>query len=190
MLQLCRRKRLGDGDNLRLFTDLVTGEEAVDVNCTDDRGRNPLMLLCRYNQSDSLYNCIEILLQQRHDIDLKQTDKDGMNALMHLCRDSISDRIVQVAILLIDNDIDVNQVDKEGKNALMWLCAHSENDKSVEVTQFLITNEIDVKHTDNEGRNSEGHLDVNTFLLDSKKRAMLDLLQQSNDEITIPMETV
>ena len=181
MLLLCRRKRLGDGDNLGLFTDLVTDEEAVGINCMDKIGMTPLMLLCCYNQSDSLYNYVEILLQQRHDIDLKQTDKEGMNALMHLCRDSISDKIVEVGQLLIDNDIDVNQVDKEGKNALMWLCAHSENDKIVEVTQLLITNEIDVKQTDNEGINSEGHLDVNTFLLDSKRRAMLDLLQQSND---------
>ena len=65
LLKLCQRSKLDDDDLLRL-TQLVNGKEAAaaDVNCIDDYTfkRTPLMLLCCYNQSDRLFNCVEILL--------------------------------------------------------------------------------------------------------------------------------
>ena len=118
LLRLCHRDGLDKKELLR-FTQLVKNEEAavLDVNCTDERGRTTLMLLCRHNQSDSLYDCVEILLQ-RPDTDVNKTDEDGMNALMHLCRWSDSDKILEVAQLLIANGVNVKQTDKIGRSAL------------------------------------------------------------------------
>ena len=108
MLKLCCLKGLGD-DELNWFKELATDKEAVDVNCTDDFGKTPLMLLCSYNLNDSLYNCVKILIQNRHDIKVNHMDyNDYMekNALMQLCAESESDEIVEMARLLIAKGID------------------------------------------------------------------------------------
>jgi len=117
---LCGLKRL-EGNNLTRFIQLVNDKGAVDVNCINDTGETPLMLLCERNQSDSLYNCVEILLRERPDIDINQTDEFGNNALIRLCYFSLSNKIMEMAELLIDNGIDLEQTNKYGRNALMLL---------------------------------------------------------------------
>ncbi len=86
MLALCHLERL-NGDDLTRFTQLAKNEMAVDINCTNDAKdglSTPLMLLCRYNQSESLARCIETFVWERPDIHVNQTDEDGNNALMYL----------------------------------------------------------------------------------------------------------
>ena len=148
-MALCCLERL-NGDDLTRFNQLAKNEMVIDINCTNDAKdglSTPFLLLCRYNQSDSLAQCIEILLQQRPDIHVNQTDKDGNNSLMYLCEYSKSDKIVEVAQLLILNGIDVNHTDRWRSNALVWLCALSKSDKIVEVAQLLIEKGTDVKQT-------------------------------------------
>ena len=119
----------------------------MDVNCTADGGRTPLMLLCRHNQCDSLDRCIEILLQ-RPDIDINQTDRFKESALMWLCAYSKSTKIVEMAQLLISKRANVNQTNNSGVNALMLMCGWSKNEKIVEVAQLLIDNDIYLHQTD------------------------------------------
>ena len=149
---MCQRSELNE-DDLTRFDELVNGEEAVAVNCTAVRGRTPLMLLCRHNQSDSLDRCIEILLQ-RPDIDINQTDVFKESALVWLCVNSDSTKIVEMARLLISNGANVNQTNQWGWNALMLICRDSRSDKIVEVAQLLINNDINEEQMDENGRNA------------------------------------
>ena len=124
-MALCRLERL-NGDDLTRFTQLAKDEMAVDINCTNDAKdglSTPLMLLCRCNPSDSLYDCVEILLQNRPDIHVNQTNNYGSNALMLLCAHSKSDKIVEVAQLLIDKGVDLKQADVSRRNALICTVA-------------------------------------------------------------------
>ena len=159
LLRLCRLERLND-DDFSLFVQLVKDKDVVNINCTEaGYDFTPLILLCRYNQSDRLYNCLEILLRERHDINVNQTDNLGMNALIHLCRCSFSDNIVNVAQLLITKGIDVKKtIEGVGLNALMNLCVYSSKKNIVEMAQLLIDNGVDVNETDEKRRNALMHL--------------------------------
>ena len=115
-MELCRCERLDESQFVR-FRQLVENEEEVDVNCTDEYKRTPLISLCRHNRSDGLFDCVRLLLH-RHDIQINQTTGDGANALMLMCGESKSDQILEVAQLLIDKGININQTDDDGRNAV------------------------------------------------------------------------
>ena len=128
----------------------------MDVNCTDERERTPLMLLCRHNQSESLYTCVDMLLHRR-DIDVnQQTDKDKIrNSLMLLSQHSRSKKMFEVAQLLIVAGIDLKQTNEYGRNDLMHLCFGSKSGKIVDVAQLIIDKGIDVHQTDKFGKNAK-----------------------------------
>ena len=133
---MCECERLDEAQFVR-FRQLVKDEEKVDVNCTDEFGFTPLLLLCRNNHSDGLFDCVRLLLE-RFDIQINQKDKlFRQNALMLLCGWSKSGKILKVAQLLIEKGIDIHQTDKRGWNALMFLCGWSESDKIVEMVKLL-----------------------------------------------------
>ena len=143
---MCKCERLDEAQFVR-FRHLVEDEEEVDVNCTDDLfGRTPLIWLCQNNQSDGLFDCVELLLQ-RSDVKINQTDQDQKTALMTLCNWSKSGQIVEVAQLLIAKGIDIHHRDNKRMNALMHLRRSSKSNKLGEVTQLLIANGIDINQT-------------------------------------------
>ena len=135
-------------DPFEHFKELASDEKAVDVNCSDEEGSTPLMLLCRHSQNNRLYDCIAFLLQ-RPDIDVNQTNKEGINALMWLCAYSKSDKIVELVQMLIDKGADVNQTDRNGRTALMWLCENYITGKLEEVAKLLITKGCMMNSSDN-----------------------------------------
>ena len=171
---MCESKKL-DEDQFVRFRQLVKDEE-VDVNCIDDIGFTPLIWLCCYNQSDSLFACVHLILQ-RPDIQINQTNYDERNALMMLCWWSKSEKFLEVAQLLIVNGININQTDNRGDNALLRMCWSSKSDKIVEVAQLLIANGIDINQTDEEGRNATDLLTANSAVPKWRKQEILALLQ-------------
>ena len=105
---MCRRERLDEAQFIR-FRQLVEDEEEVDVNCTDDLfGETPLILLCRNNHSDGLFDCVHLILH-RSDFNVNNTSKYGENALIWLCWFSKSSKILEVAKLVIANGIGINR---------------------------------------------------------------------------------
>ena len=123
-MALCRREKLFD-DEIDMFIELAI-HKVIDVNHTNEYyGNTPLISLCLYNQSNSLFDCIEILLQNST-ILVNQTNKDGVNALMALCANSRCDKMVDIIELLISKGADVNHVDtKYGRNALMFVLSYT-----------------------------------------------------------------
>ena len=113
MIDLCEWKELDESQFVR-FRQLVEDEEEVDVNCCTGAFRwTPLILLCFFNDSDCLFDCVRLLLH-RPDINVNQTDRFGINALMRLCQLSKSNKILEVAQLLIANGIEINQTNRGG----------------------------------------------------------------------------
>ena len=184
---MCNRKHLDDS-HFAHFRQLVEDEEPpLDINCTDDQSRTPLILLCEYNNSEDLYKCVQLILR-RSDININHRDWFGLNALMGLCCYSKSEEIVQVAQLLIEKGIDINHTNSDGRHALMLLCKWhmrfnelpsdlmrrfmsresfdnlklrhwmSEGDLLVQMAELLIANGIHLNHTDNDGMTSLMHL--------------------------------
>lgn len=78
LLELCGYDELDESDLARL-TELVT-DTTVNINCKDSNGLTPLLLLFWSNQSESLSECVEILLQ-REEINVKAKDNFGNDAL-------------------------------------------------------------------------------------------------------------
>lgn len=61
LLKLCSKQiQRNDVDILR-FNQLV-GDKSVDINCLDAVNRTPLLLLCEFNQGESLCECVSNLL--------------------------------------------------------------------------------------------------------------------------------
>ena len=177
MLELCNREHLDDS-HFAHFRQLVEDEEPpLDINCTDDQSRTPLILLCEYNNSEDLYKCVQLILR-RSDININHRDWSGLNALMGLCCYSKSEEIVQVAQLLIDSGLNVNDTGRSDKrNALMWLCLNSKSEKMVQVAQLLIEKGIDINHTNSDGRHAlmllcKWHMRFNELPSDLMRRFM------------------
>ena len=83
LLELCSYEEINESRFARLV-ELVT-DPSVNINCKDTNGLTPLLSLLWNNQSESLYQCAEVLLQ-REEIDVKAKDNFGDEALTILQR--------------------------------------------------------------------------------------------------------
>ena len=52
----------------------------MDINCTDQDGSTPLMLLCKHRNADSILKDVQTLLTNRKDIDVKAKKNSGERA--------------------------------------------------------------------------------------------------------------
>ena len=52
----------------------------MDINCTDQDGSTPLMLLCKHRNADSILKDVQMLLTNRKDIDVKAKKNSGERA--------------------------------------------------------------------------------------------------------------
>ena len=78
------------------------------------------MLVCIRNESQTLRECVNILLRNR-DVDVTVKTFNGNNALHLLCSNNNSPQMMQVAQLLIENGVDVNDTNNKGRTALQYL---------------------------------------------------------------------
>ena len=70
-MQLCSHECLQTAEDKRKFDRLIM-DDTVDINCsTDASGNNPLMLLCKHRNADSILQDVQTLLTRRKDIDVK-----------------------------------------------------------------------------------------------------------------------
>ena len=128
-------------------------EKGIDINQTDEYGKNALHLASWYGHID----IVQLLIEYR--FDFNQTDEYGLNAL-HL-----ASRYGQIAIvqLLIKRGMDIKQKDSLfGQNALHWASEGGHR----EIVQLLIKEGIDINQTNEDGENAlhlayeKGHNDI------------------------------
>ena len=135
-MRLCQLSR----SNKILEVAQILIAKGINVNETDKKGMNALMLLCsRLSKSNKILEVAQLLIAKG--ININQTDKKGRNALM--CWRSESDKKLEVAKLLIDKGIDINQTSTDGLHALSIFMLHRHrlprNDKITEMTRFLLS---------------------------------------------------
>ena len=118
LLALCRRHTWDSAAISRLRQ--LTTSSSVDVNCVNRDTHTPLMLVCIRNESQTLRECVNILLRNR-DVDVTVKTFNGNNALHLLCSNNNSPQMMQVAQLLIENGVDVNDTNNKGRTALQNL---------------------------------------------------------------------
>jgi ankyrin repeat protein len=133
-------------------------EKGIDINQTDEDGRNAL----HWASANGHKEIVQLLIEKG--IDINQTDEDGENAL-HLATSNGHKEIVQ---LIIEKGIDINQTDGDGENALHLA---SENGNK-EIVQLLIEKGIDINQTSEYGRNAlhwasaNGHKEIVQLLIE------------------------
>ena len=142
MLRLCGLPSLTKDDLNNLNVSVQDLE--VDLNCVDQRGFPPLLLLCCYNQSDKLVELVTAILS-RNSVHLDYQNANGWNALISICFYCQNPHVYEVVALLLKNDVDTHAVTKKGWSAIFALCrrTHKAEPYFFDVFQLLI-NKIDV----------------------------------------------
>ena len=101
-MELCSFDNVTETGLARL-SELVA-DKTVDINCRDPESNlTPLLLLCWSNQSDSLSQCVQVLLE-RDEIDLKAKDNNNNDALAIL-QDMYSGEEKDFITCLIDSKL-------------------------------------------------------------------------------------
>ena len=89
------------------------------------------MFSCRYSNTDSTIETVELLLDRGANVNLKNSD--GLTALMLACRNSNTDSNIETVKLLLNvNNIDVNIVFNDTKyNVLILLYKYKQNQHEI-----------------------------------------------------------
>ena len=151
IMGFCSRKSLDQAALEHLQT--LANDESVDINCTSPKTSNsPLLLLCRFNQSQSLYQAIKILLK-RKDIDRQHKNKFGHNALSLVARYYSNEDIIDIIrLLVIKYPVSVTDVkDKSKRNVLILLCQFYSGENLPELVELLLDNGADATSTSPHG---------------------------------------
>jgi len=147
---LCRQTSLSDVDVIR-FQQLVT-DKHVNINFNDPESHDtPMLLLCRFNNSQSLYPCLKLLLT-REDLNLNcRTIPHFRNSLMLLCRYyTLENELIDCIRLLIKRGVDCNKkssLNRDGETALFLLTSYARPSKYlIDVVRLLINEESDFEN--------------------------------------------
>lgn len=142
MLHLSSQPSLSK-EQVARFVELVADRE-LNINCKKSSS-TPILLLCRNNQSESLYPCLKSILA-RDDVDLKCLYHDNDNALMLLSRYyPLPYPLFDCIRLLVNHGLDINQKSKENsKSALFLLLQNASIAKNfIDVARLLINENSD-----------------------------------------------
>ena len=142
MLNLSSQTSLSD-EQVTRFVEILADTE-VNVNCKR-YSSTPILILCRSNQSESLYPCLKSILA-REDVDLKMTSQ-GNNALMLLSRYyPLSNPLIDCIRLLVNHGFDINEKNKDKKPPLFLLSQNPSTSKNlIDVSRLLINEKSDFK---------------------------------------------
>ena len=121
------------------FLELVS-DETVSINYVQAYTLNtPLLLLCRYNHSDSLYPCLKAILQ-RPDLEVNAANKYREGALILLSRYCNHQMLIECVRILIEGGICVQATERNGKPALLLLCEFYLGDNLADIVRLLLDN--------------------------------------------------
>ena len=135
-MDLCCKKDLNRDERIRLRELAV--DKDVDINCVRGKNGPPLLCLCRFNQSLSLFKCLRSLLQNKA-IDVNvQTDKH-FTALTLLTRYYQLPNLIDCVQLLLDRNINVHFKTGYEKNALHYLAEYYELDNLIEIARLIVS---------------------------------------------------
>lgn len=154
----------------------------MDVNCfAKCVGGTPLLLLCRNNQSDTLYFCLKSLLE-RKEVDLSQlTKKMGHNALTLLCRHYRNSDLIDCVRLLIKRGVDLTVKDRDKRNAMMLLCEFYSQRNLIDIARLMIYYQIDLFHS---AEQSMSILQLRGFQQESSiMKNITDIARQKNGRV-------
>ena len=142
LMGLCSKDFLDEADFKR-FRELST-DETINLNCTDNLGRTPLLLLAKSNQSMGLYDCLQILLQQNQ---LNINAKDGdWNALMYVCRYYSGVNLFYIVTRLLDCGSELVKT-----NALLILCINYKHEIGLfRIIKLFLSHGVDISTTDDQ----------------------------------------
>ena len=123
---LCSRPHLGRA-SIDRFNVLIL-DKTINLNCTDQSGLTPLLLLCLNNQSDSLYEHVQLLLQSER-VNVHVTTRDRWNALLLACHHYGGKKLLEIVKLFIHQGIDVKQTNRTEMNALFALISNQSEEQ-------------------------------------------------------------
>jgi ankyrin repeat protein len=162
LLELCSNRNAQEKKDL--FRKLATDKD-VNVNCRNNIGRTPLMLLCSKNFID--FDILASILLKPYDnfshsrVDLKLKDREGSNAL-HLLLDSnhnFIDETLITNLLCHPSSLDLNDRNKDGMNTLHLLCASPYKDQNLsKLIQLFIDKGLKINKTDKNGFSALDHI--------------------------------
>ena len=129
-------------DEIALLSNLAA-RDSVNINCIKQSSREtPLMLLCRHNQSGSLYPALKELLKWK-EIDLSLTNSRGHSALTLLCRYNGHTNLIDCLELLVKNGVNIKEkitVKKSTRNALDLLSLYYRGQNLMDIVLLLLKN--------------------------------------------------
>lgn len=142
MLNLCSQKSLNAEEATRLR--ILASDKNVNMKCTDLNGYPPLLVLCKNNQSNSLYPSLKALLK-RKDIDLIHCNEihQRVSALTLLCRFYPLRDLIDCVRLLIRRGLSVDLKEKDERNSLYLLCQFYPNDDLIDIARLLVYNTVE-----------------------------------------------
>ena len=138
LLELCTKWSIGDeGPKIQRFLQLVT-DKSVDLNRVNSKKQTTLILLCKYNQNKSLYNCIRTLLDQGA-VDFNLTDEEGWDAIMFLCKNYRDESLYETIFFLFNNGSKLTTVSKDGWTPLLALFSKYCEYQFLHTVRFLLS---------------------------------------------------
>lgn len=184
-LQLCSKPNKIDVDQ---FNHLAN---QVNVNCVDEHGRTPLMLLCINNQNSSLIELIKHLLyigtwkhsmfrvinlsKPQQQININQTDNFKYSALYYLCSYYNHKNLINIIKLFIEKGVNLNFQGKHKFTIMHIIVSKKIKGNLLDIVNLLLSNKFSVNLKDYQGRNSL-HLFCENHSFDDSNE-MVDIIQ-------------
>lgn len=106
----------------------------------------PILILCRYNHSDSLFPVLQQLLNFK-DVDPNASNKFGHNALTYVLRFFSSERTIDCVRLLLKHGVKVDvQVTEKGRpwTAIEFLCKFYNGSNLIDIARVLLQKNPDL----------------------------------------------
>ena len=136
---MCRQQCLSSAEMSRLLD--LASDRNVELNSKYRSTTNtPILILCRYNHSDSLFPVLKQLLNFE-DVDPNACNKFGHNALTYVLRYFSSKNTVDCVRLLLKRGVNVNVQVKEKHyqwTAIEYLCQFYNGSNLIDIARLLL----------------------------------------------------
>lgn len=144
---------MDEDEMLPLLRDYV--DAGVDLNCADENGRTPLIMLYISGNGKSRLKCTELLLGKRNELPHSPTVKSQAPCAQRRRRikDHLPgrDRSMSPSKVVHAN---VNYSDNNGRSALMYLLTGKTREQIQEIVKLFLWNGVDINHVDENGANA------------------------------------